>query len=78
MEMFVLCAIALFILLLELFIMLKFSAIVIFTSLTYYLIYEFIIRGIGLLRRLFGQELEFIKLKYNNTCKKEVLKIKRH
>jgi peptidoglycan/LPS O-acetylase OafA/YrhL len=76
-HMFVLYAAALFILPLELPIMLKFLAIVSFTGLVCYLIYEFIIRRLGFLKAFFGLKWEFNKLKYNSTSKKEELNIKR-
>jgi len=53
-HMFVLYAGALFILPLQIPIHLKFISIVVFTGVTCYLIYEFIIRRIGFLRPLFG------------------------
>jgi len=61
-HMFVLYAAAMLILPLEIPIMLKFICIVAFTGLACYLIYEFIIRRIGILRPLFGLKWEFNKV----------------
>jgi len=79
-HMFVLYAAALFILPLEIPILLKFICIVAFTGLACYLIYEFIIKRIGLLRPLFGLKWKFKKVEkqkpeYNSISKKEVLQI---
>jgi peptidoglycan/LPS O-acetylase OafA/YrhL len=76
-HMFVLYTAALFILPLDLPIMLKFIAIVTFTGLACYLIYEFIIKRLGFLRAFFGLKWEFNKIAYNGTSKKKELNIKR-
>ncbi len=60
-HMFVLYAGAMIILPLEISVMLKFIAIILFTGAMCYLIYEFIIRRIGLLRPLFGLKWNFNK-----------------
>jgi hypothetical protein len=64
-HMFALYAGALFILPLEIPVLLKFVGIIAFTGLSCYLLYEFVIRRIGLLRPLFG-----LKLKLNSVEKK--------
>jgi glucan biosynthesis protein C len=69
-HMFVLYAAAIFILPMQLPILVKFTCIVAFTGLGCYLIYEFIIRRIGLLRPLFGLKWKFNKLDSNNVPKK--------
>ena len=66
-HMFVLYAVAMFILPLELPILLKFVGIVAFTGLACYLIYEFIIRRIGFLKPLFG-----LKWKLNKVEKQKL------
>ena len=60
-HMFVLYAGAMIILPLEIPVMLKFISIIVFTGTLCYLIYEFIIRRIGLLRPLFGLKWNFNK-----------------
>jgi peptidoglycan/LPS O-acetylase OafA/YrhL len=67
-HMFVLYAGAAIILPLEMPILLKFVAIVAFTGLGCYLIYEFIIRKVGFLRPLFG-----LKFKFNRVEKTKIL-----
>ena len=61
-HMFVLYLGALIILPLEIHPMLKFIAIVVFTGVFCYLIYEFIIKRIGFLRPLFGLKYSFKKV----------------
>ena len=77
-HMFVLYAGAILILPLEIPILLKFMAIVAFTSLVCYLIYEFIIRRIRILGPFFGLKWNFNKVEKqrsenNDLSKKEVL-----
>ncbi|MEM9674155.1 MAG: acyltransferase family protein [Cyclobacteriaceae bacterium] len=67
-HMFVLYAVAAIILPLEMPVLLKFISIVVFTGVVCYLIYEFIIRRISLLRPLFG-----LKWKFNRVEKAKIL-----
>jgi hypothetical protein len=59
--MFVLYAGAMIILPLEIPVIVKFISIIVFTGTGCYLIYEFMIRRIGLLRPLFGLKWNFTK-----------------
>ena len=67
-HMFVLYAGAAIILPLQIPVLLKFIAIVVFTGVVCYLIYEFIIRRIGFLRPLFG-----LRWKFNRVEKAKIL-----
>ncbi|WP_209403641.1 acyltransferase family protein [Pseudozobellia sp. WGM2] len=66
-HMFVLYAGALFILPLEISILLKFIAIVIFTGVGCFLIYEFVLRRIGFLRPLFGLKWTYKRIEKVKT-----------
>jgi len=80
-HMFVLYAGAMFILPLEIPNIWKFAGIIVFTVTACYLIYEFIIRRIGVFRPVFGlkwnfKKVEKQKLVNNSVCEKDFLNIK--